>query len=142
MATVKPRRPCAHPGCREWATKGSYCSRHAAEWEAKLAERRAAFAARADNARPSADARGYTSAWRKARKAYIIRHPLCAICGAPATDVDHIIPHRGDKELFWDSGNWQSLCHECHSRKSYGERRNTGRKKPESDPDMGIMIIP
>ena len=62
--------------------------------------------------------------------------------GAPATDVDHIIPHRGDKKLFWDSGNWQSLCHECHSRKSYSERRSTGRKKPEPDPEMGIFIIP
>lgn len=33
-----------------------------------------------------------------------------------ATVVDHITPHRGDKALFWDSANWQSLCAECHSR--------------------------
>lgn len=142
MATVKPRRSCAHPGCREWAVKGSYCAQHAAEWEAKLRARRAAYARRADEERPSADSRGYTFEWRKARKAWIIRHPLCAICGAPATDVDHIIPHRGNRELFWDTGNWQSLCHECHSRKSYGERRKSGGKKPESDAEMGIMIIP
>jgi hypothetical protein len=24
-----------------------------------------------------------------------------------ATDVDHIIPHRGDKKLFWNESNWQ-----------------------------------
>lgn len=142
MTTRKPRRSCAHPGCREWAVKGSYCAQHAAEWEAKLRARRAEYARRADEERPSADSRGYTSEWRKARKAWIIRHPLCAICGAPATDVDHIIPHRGNRELFWDTGNWQSLCHECHSRKSYGERRKSGRKNPESDAEMGIMIIP
>ena len=28
----------------------------------------------------------------------------------PATVVDHVIPHRNDQKLFWDSGNWQGLC--------------------------------
>ena len=141
MATVKPRRPCAHPGCQQWATDGSYCAKHAAEVREKLKARRAEFTRRADDERASANDRGYTFAWRKARKAWIIRHPLCAICGQPATDVDHIIPHRGNRELFWDSSNWQSLCHECHSRKSYGERHSIGRKKPPETDDMGIMII-
>ena len=140
--TIRPRRPCAHPGCQQWAVIGSYCKAHAAEWQEKLKARRAEFARRADEERASADDRGYTFAWRKARKAWIIRHPLCAICGKPATDVDHIIPHRGDKKLFWDTNNWQSLCHECHGRKSYGERYRKGRKQPEADPEMGIMIIP
>jgi 5-methylcytosine-specific restriction protein A len=27
-----------------------------------------------------------------------------------ATVVDHIIPHKGDKRLFWDPSNWQPLC--------------------------------
>ena len=143
MATRKPRRPCAHAGCTQWATDGSYCAQHAAEVREKLKARRAEFTRRADDERASANDRGYTFAWRKARKAWIIRHPLCAICGQPATDVDHIIPHRGNRELFWDSSNWQSLCHECHSKKSYTERHSTGRKKiPEADPEMGIMIIP
>ena len=142
MTTRKPRRPCAHPGCQQWAVLGSYCKAHAAEWQEKLKARRAEFARRADEERASADDRGYTFAWRKARKAWIIRHPLCAICGKPATDVDHITPHRGDRTLFWDTNNWQSLCHECHSRKSYGERHRTGKKQPEADPEMGIMIIP
>ena len=26
-----------------------------------------------------------------------------------ATVVDHIRPHRGDKELFWDKSNWQGF---------------------------------
>lgn len=29
--------------------------------------------------------------------------------------VDHIKPHKGDMELFWDRSNWQSLCRDCHS---------------------------
>jgi len=28
--------------------------------------------------------------------------------------TDHIIPHEGDVELFWDQGNWQPLCKVCH----------------------------
>jgi 5-methylcytosine-specific restriction endonuclease McrA len=28
----------------------------------------------------------------------------------PATVVDHVIPHRGDMELFWREGNHQALC--------------------------------
>ncbi len=36
----------------------------------------------------------------------------------PATDVDHVIPHRGNEQLFWDEENWQALYHECHSRKT------------------------
>lgn len=33
-----------------------------------------------------------------------------------ATVVDHIVPHRGDYELFWKDGNHQSLCKACHDR--------------------------
>ena len=35
-----------------------------------------------------------------------------------ATDVDHIVPHRGDPVLFWDQSNWQALCHSHHSIKT------------------------
>lgn len=63
--------------------------------------------------------RGYDGRWRKAREAYLVKHPLCAYCQQKdtltrATVVDHIIPHRGDKNLFWDSSNWQPLCSRCH----------------------------
>jgi hypothetical protein len=41
---------------------------------------------------------------------------MCADTGdiTPATVVDHIIPHRGDQELFWDRSNWQPLCAPHH----------------------------
>jgi len=36
-----------------------------------------------------------------------------------ATQTDHVIPHAGDDALFWnESGNWQSLCLQCHRRKT------------------------
>jgi 5-methylcytosine-specific restriction endonuclease McrA len=77
-----------------------------------------------DKRRPSASARGYDSAWQKARAAFLMKHPRCVMCGAPATVVDHKIPHRGDKAKFWDSNNWQSLCTPHHnSTKQSQERR-------------------
>ena len=38
-----------------------------------------------------------------------------------ATVVDHIRPHKGNRELFWDRTNWQSLCKQCHDRKTLTE---------------------
>nr|DAE96978.1 MAG TPA: HNH endonuclease [Caudoviricetes sp.] len=47
----------------------------------------------------------------------------------PATEVDHIIPHRGDQKLFWDMSNWQALCHNCHSAKTAREDGGFGNKR-------------
>jgi len=77
----------------------------------------------ADRLRGGADARGYDARWRKARAAFLQKHPLCRQCLregrlTPATVVDHILPHRGNQELFWDEKNWQALCRTCHDRKT------------------------
>jgi 5-methylcytosine-specific restriction protein A len=58
--------------------------------------------------------------WRKARKLFLARHPLCRMCNAQgkltaSTVVDHIRPHRGDLVLFWDERNWQALCESHHN---------------------------
>lgn len=59
--------------------------------------------------------------WRRASRDFLQRNPLCRMCTEVghtklAVLVDHIIPHKGDPELFWDqAGNWQSLCATCHS---------------------------
>ena len=110
---MKPPRLC---GCGSVVPGGAICP---CQRERK---------ARADRARPSAAARGYTSVWQKASKRFLAKHPTCARCHAPATLVDHIKPHRGDQALFWDSaGNWQSLCTSCHSgAKQREECRNSG----------------
>ena len=86
----------------------------------------------ADRQRGTRTERGYSNVWLKAAKAFLIAHPLCAECErqgkvTPATEVDHIVPHKGDKKLFWDQNNWQSLCHECHSRKTAREDGGFGR---------------
>lgn len=79
----------------------------------------------------SSTQRGYGYKWQKARAAYFAKHPLCVECERQglfvvATDLDHKIPHRGDKELFWDRSNWQGLCHSCHSIKTQREEEGGG----------------
>ena len=76
--------------------------------------------------RETSSQRGYSYAWQLARKSYLAKHPLCAECEraglvVAATDLDHIVPHRGDKTAFWVRSNWQGLCHPCHSRKTAAE---------------------
>jgi 5-methylcytosine-specific restriction protein A len=73
--------------------------------------------------RKSSTERGYGSAWRKARDTFLADFPFCAICHREgrvtmATEVDHVVPAKGDPELFWDESNWQSLCKTCHSTKT------------------------
>lgn len=67
----------------------------------------------------SSSRRGYGYKWQKAREGFLRKHPLCADHikrghVVEATVVDHIVPHRRNKELFWDSSNWQPLCKQCH----------------------------
>ena len=62
----------------------------------------------------------YGRRWRAARGVFLSRHPLCCMCEregriVTATVVDHVIPHRGDEVLFWDSANWQALCEAHHN---------------------------
>lgn len=71
--------------------------------------------------RPSAAKRLYGRRWRAAARAYLREYPTCSHCGEPAACVDHVIPHRGDLELFWDRRNWQALCWSCHSSKTRRE---------------------
>jgi hypothetical protein len=57
--------------------------------------------------------------WKKRRRAQLVKHPLCRMClerqhlVTPATTVDHIEPHQGDRHKF-EYGELQSLCTECH----------------------------
>ena len=73
-------------------------------------------------AKGSSTERGYGYAWQQARLRFLQAHPLCAMCQAmkpprvtAANVVDHILPHKGDKELFWDESNWQALCAGHHN---------------------------
>ena len=61
--------------------------------------------------------RGYDSAWQRARRAQLRTEPQCRGCGAPATEVDHIIPI-ADGGARLDPGNLASVCTTCHRAKT------------------------
>jgi len=97
------------------ASKGARCEPHAAKLQREVDQRRG-----------SAASRGYDGKWAKARTSWLRAHPLCMKCESEqrvvsATVVDHIVPHKGDRKLFWDSANWQSLCKSHHDEKTARE---------------------
>lgn len=116
---------CVATGCEEFALPGlPHCDHHAAAHQQKLKERRAK--AQTSEAAVRARMLYRDPNWRKASKAFLRANPLCVDCDElgvvePATDVDHIVPHKGDRALFWRRSNWQALCHRCHSRKTARE---------------------
>lgn len=112
-------RPCAQPGCRELVLGACRCPQHATQAKRE-----------ADSRRPSARVRGYSGAWERARAEFLRANPLCAECArndqiVAATVVDHVVPHKGDKQRFWDRANWQPLCKRCHDRKTAREQSHS-----------------
>lgn len=68
-----------------------------------------------------------TTLWRESiRPAQLAREPLCRLCKergriVAATEVDHIVPiSQGGSEIHQD--NLQSLCTDCHSRKTAADQ--------------------
>ena len=119
---TKPMRPCNQQGCPELISEGRYCEKHRKEKQ-KVQDYR----------RGSAASRGYDSRWQKARLAFLKLHPLCVECAkehktTAATVVDHIVPHKGDKQLFWDVNNWQPLCDHHHAVKTAKEDGGFGNR--------------
>ena len=108
---TKSKVPCRHPGCPKLVEAGTkYCAKHKPMHPEEY--------------RPEKKIYGYK--WQKVRKRFLETHPLCEECKkqgryVKATDVDHVIPHRGDMDLFWDWDNYQALCHSCHSKKTARE---------------------
>ncbi len=109
----RPPATCAKPGCGGVVTEGicSVCGPK---------RPRTSY----DDRRGSAASRGYGAQWQRRRRMYLRAHPVCVHCGAPASDVDHIVARKaggGEEET-----NLQALCHACHNAKTAGERRGRG----------------
>ena len=103
-------RLCAHPGCSELVPFGR-CEKHKRVNEPKRDLERQKL---------------YGRRWRKIRASHLAGSPWCVSCLAdgyhiPATEVDHIIRHEGNENLFFDVDNLQSLCKRCHSSKTAKE---------------------
>ena len=121
----KPLRPCKHTGCPELTREG-WCPRHRPK----------------HTRRTSAEYHSWYGKpiWTKRlRPEQLAREPFCRTCAAKyspsdprhrtrATVVDHVIPFRGDWELFVNPRNHQSLCKSCHDRKTAWEQAEERRK--------------
>ncbi len=68
--------------------------------------------------RPSAPRRGYDRAWSKVRARFLAKHRACVMCGAAASQVDHIVPVRQRPDLRLAETNLRALCGPCHSRRT------------------------
>jgi 5-methylcytosine-specific restriction protein A len=123
---TKPKRPCKQFGCPELVESGqSYCDKHKKTYD-KDYERK----------RGTAHQRGYTKTWSKYRLMYLRENPICVMCQeegniVSASVVDHIIPHKGNMDLFWDSNNHQALCKRHHDIKTVTKDGGFGKKVME-----------
>ena len=86
--------------------------------------------------------------WRDPKRGLRIRKlrhdPLCWYCKqagrvTAADTVDHVVPHEGDEELFWDWDNLRSSCTPCHN--SIAALKDTLGYAPGVDVD-GVPLDP
>lgn len=109
--------PCAAPGCPE-LTYARYCEEHS--------KQRGQY----DRDRGSAAVRGYDRRWRRIRRMFLNRHPLCANpfnthpSSIPATEVHHVVALQDGGSHSFD--NLEALCKPCHSNITHQEMKETG----------------
>jgi 5-methylcytosine-specific restriction protein A len=119
LRTMSRHRLCKFSGCMRVAIEsGRYCAPHV-----RVQQVVPAAPQKRKRVQEKTAARGYNESWRRMRK-HFLRQPenvCCKLCGGPAAVVDHVVPHRGDRQLFHDRANWQPLCVTCHGRKSQTE---------------------
>ena len=101
---------CLEPGCPRLVTHGR-CATHA-----QLLEQQ----------RDNVDVRRWyrTVRWRRLRDQVLGEAMYtCARCGHTQVNlqVDHVRPHGGHVERFWNRANLQALCPSCHSAKTSRE---------------------
>ena len=94
---------------------------------------------RYENKKPEYSKLYHTQRWIKQSNLFREKNPLCVAClqygiitdcqgkdknGRPKGATDHIVPHKGNKRLFFDKTNWQTLCLMHHNQKSAKERND------------------
>ena len=114
------KKNCKTFGCRNLHNNpGGYCDECMARYAAAHPK------APAEDRRPSAQKRGYDHRWQKFARAFLLEHPKCAICGAPARCVDHkytpadVMLQVNGGTFDYDEREYQALCISCNNRKGY-----------------------
>lgn len=112
-------KPCAYPGCNELVAHG-YCSKHYKPESFTTVQKDKEIH------------RLYDRKWRARRLNKLAADPWCEDCleheiWNPATDIHHVIRHRGDVSVF-NTSPLISLCHSCHSKRTQEETRRAPEK--------------
>ena len=96
---------CSEAGCNNLIDSNSvYCKKH-------IKEKIKPF----ENAIRANELLYNTSKWRQLRKEILKENNWCIKCGIDINlEVHHIIPPRGNEELFFDKGNLTVYCKQCH----------------------------
>lgn len=104
------KRPCHVPGCSGYSEHEGYCQRHS--------YKRASNRPRKYTKRKKTTQRGYGTNHQQLRKIIKYQQPMCAVCGDPANELDHV-----DGNAFnLSRDNLQMLCKSCHSKKTVKEQ--------------------
>jgi 5-methylcytosine-specific restriction protein A len=94
------RYSCRHPTCPNKVRQSGFCAEHAGKGTSGW------------SARPTGRAGLYRGAWPAIRSGVLAEERNCRMCGAAATEVDHILP------LAWggnhDRSNLRAVCSPCH----------------------------
>ena len=106
---------CTYPGCNCLVSHGTRCPKH------QRTEKRTGFSGRRNESASRWHSLYYSARWKQLRRDFLKKYPYCFICGRKATIVDHIQPHRGNLDLFYDENNLQPMCWSCHSKKTLRE---------------------
>lgn len=125
----KRNRKCNIPQCNNFTlTDNPYCVKHKRE--------KACYYTNASKKTYTSNEM-YDHRWKKLRLLVLRKNPFCVEClkynrYTPASEVDHIIPHRGDKTNFYNEENLQALCKPCHSQKTGREIDESIHKTPRT----------
>jgi 5-methylcytosine-specific restriction protein A len=107
---------CPHRGCKTLVDLDtSYCDEHINDIQISRQQY--------NKQRPEWHNLYKSYRWRNARLRYLMEHPLCVECERigrliSGNTINHIIPHKGNYDLFWNESNWETLCKRCHDRRT------------------------
>ena len=119
------KKICNYPGCNEFTESGHiYCKTHLAESKKKHQEWLENHNNKKKPFENATRCNNYNNAeWRALRREILKRDNYqCRQCGMTAEEsgypleIHHVIPPKGNKELFYNINNCVTLCKFCHSR--------------------------
>ena len=119
---LKPKHPCAKPGCRATCS-GRFCDSHRPK-------------------RTSARSQGYNSKWDRYSVGFLRRNPFCSDPFGQhrgqvvrSTVTGHRKAHRGDETLLWTPSNHYPLCAPCNALQCVREEGGFGNQRTKSETD-------